>query len=708
MFRVHTFSAAASVFAAIVALSSLPAAAQNADLGITKRADFPAYAGENYVYRLDVVNNGPSAATTVTVTDALPAGLQYQGVDAPGFTCTTPAVGANGTVTCTAASMASGATVSIYLFAGIPSGTAGGTAFANTANISSSNADPVPGNNSSTVTFTVSSGAAPASNMSVTKTAPTTAVAGTNITYHIEFGSFASTKSNVVVTDTLPAGTTFQSFTPPNAPGFTCTLPPVGSGGTIQCTTPFMFNNLFHTIDIVVAVSPSLSAGTVITNTASASSTTPDPDPTNNSSSAATTVSSPTGADLGITKRADVPAYAGENYVYRLDVVNNGPSAATTVTVTDALPAGLLYEGVDAPGFTCTTPAVGANGTVTCTTASMASGATVSIYLFAGIPSGTAGGTVFANTANTSSSNADPVPGNNSSTATFTVSSGAAPSSNMSATKTAPTTAVAGTNITYHIEFGSFASTKSNVVVTDTLPAGTTFQSITQPNAPGFRCTTPPVGSAGTIQCTTPFMFNNLFHTIDIVVAVSPAPAGTVITNTASASSTTPDPDPTNNSASAATVIVAAPDLTINKTHAGSFVQGQTGAIYTLTVTNTGNGPTTGTVTVTDTLPSGLTATAMGGTGWTCSMISLTCTRNDALAAGSSYPPITLTVNVAFNAPPSVMNRADVSGGGEFVTANDSATDTTLINQAVPAVQPLALLLLAISLIAIAAFRTVR
>jgi uncharacterized repeat protein (TIGR01451 family) len=204
-------------------------------------------------------------------------------------------------------------------------------------------------------------------------------------------------------------------------------------------------------------------------------------------------------------------------------------------------------------------------------------------------------------------------------------------------------------------------------------------------------------------------MFNNLFHTIDIVVAVSPSvSAGTVITNTASATSTTPDPDPTNNSASAATVIVAAPDLTINKTHAGSFVQGQIGAIYTLTVTNTGNGSTTGTVTVTDTLPSGLTATAMSGTGWTCSAISLTCTRNDSLAAGSSYPPITLTVTVAFNAPPTVMNRADVSGGGEFVTANDSATDTTLIVQAVPAVQPLALLLLAISLIAIAAFRTVR
>ena len=49
------------------------------------------------------------------------------------------------------------------------------------------------------------------------------------------------------------------------------------------------------------------------------------------------------------------------------------------------------------------------------------------------------------------------------------------------------------------------------------------------------------------------------------------------------------------------------PDLTITKTHTGNFTQGQTGATYTVTVTNSGNGPTTGVVTVTDSLPSGLT-----------------------------------------------------------------------------------------------------
>ena len=50
------------------------------------------------------------------------------------------------------------------------------------------------------------------------------------------------------------------------------------------------------------------------------------------------------------------------------------------------------------------------------------------------------------------------------------------------------------------------------------------------------------------------------------------------------------------------------------------------------------------------------------------------------LAAGQSYPPITLTVNVASTAPASVTNTATVSGGGETNTANNTASDVTAIN----------------------------
>jgi uncharacterized repeat protein (TIGR01451 family) len=114
--------------------------------------------------------------------------------------------------------------------------------------------------------------------------------------------------------------------------------------------------------------------------------------------------------------------------------------------------------------------------------------------------------------------------------------------------------------------------------------------------------------------------------------------------------------------------------------NAGNFIQGQTGAAYTITVSNGGTGASVGTVTLTDTLPAGLTATAIAGTGWSCTLATLSCTRSDALAAGASYPAITLTVTVSASAPASVTNNASVAGGGETNTGNDAATDATTIN----------------------------
>src|SRR5205823_7570074 len=101
-------------------------------------------------------------------------------------------------------------------------------------------------------------------------------------------------------------------------------------------------------------------------------------------------------------------------------------------------------------------------------------------------------------------------------------------------------------------------------------------------------------------------------------------------------------------------------------------------------VSNVGPGPTAGTVTVRDTLPAGLAPTAAdSGTvnGWavTTSGQTVTATRADALAAGASYPALTLTVAVAANAPASVTNTAVVAGGGQANTANDAASDVTAI-----------------------------
>ena len=122
------------------------------------------------------------------------------------------------------------------------------------------------------------------------------------------------------------------------------------------------------------------------------------------------------------------------------------------------------------------------------------------------------------------------------------------------------------------------------------------------------------------------------------------------------------------------------PDLTLTTTHAGNFTQGQAGATYTLTVANIGAADTSDAVMVTVTLPAGLTATGLSGTGWTCVLATLTCARSDVLAAGASYPAITLTVDVSVSAPASLTNTASVSGGGETNAANDSASDATAID----------------------------
>src|SRR5262249_6107065 len=127
-------------------------------------------------------------------------------------------------------------------------------------------------------------------------------------------------------------------------------------------------------------------------------------------------------------------------------------------------------------------------------------------------------------------------------------------------------------------------------------------------------------------------------------------------------------------------------DLVLAVTHAGSpWNLGATGKTYTLTVSNVGASPTDGSmVTVSDVLPAGLSASAtpMSGSGWDCT--GLSCTRTGAtavLAAGASFPDITLTVDVANDALPIVTNTASVSGGGELDATNDSASDPTAINE---------------------------
>jgi hypothetical protein len=96
------------------------------------------------------------------------------------------------------------------------------------------------------------------------------------------------------------------------------------------------------------------------------------------------------------------------------------------------------------------------------------------------------------------------------------------------------------------------------------------------------------------------------------------------------------------------------------------FARGQAGNTLTLTVTNVSDDPTDGsTITLRDRMPTGLTATAASGDGWTCAGTGTrTCTRADILAPHASYPPVEITVNVAADAPATITNAPTVTGHG--------------------------------------------
>jgi uncharacterized repeat protein (TIGR01451 family) len=112
--------------------------------------------------------------------------------------------------------------------------------------------------------------------------------------------------------------------------------------------------------------------------------------------------------------------------------------------------------------------------------------------------------------------------------------------------------------------------------------------------------------------------------------------------------------------------VFAESPITIDATHSpATFQAGSVGNTLTLTVTNASDAPTDdSTVTVTDRIPAGLTATGVTGNGWTCSgTTTVRCTRAGVLAPGASYPPITITVDAAPDAV-STTNTPEVVGHG--------------------------------------------
>jgi uncharacterized repeat protein (TIGR01451 family) len=127
--------------------------------------------------------------------------------------------------------------------------------------------------------------------------------------------------------------------------------------------------------------------------------------------------------------------------------------------------------------------------------------------------------------------------------------------------------------------------------------------------------------------------------------------------------------------------IVAVPnvqtaDLKMLMTRVGNLQVGAN-ATYTVTVSNLGPNQDDGPITVTDTMPAGMTQPSGSGSGWSCSTSGqkVTCTNTGPLAVGASLPPITFTANVSTAG--TYTNTATVAGG-EFdnVSFNNTVSDT--------------------------------
>ena len=468
---------------------------ENANLGVTATdAPDPVAAGSNITYTGAVTNAGGDPAATVTLTIPLHPSLLFVSLTGPaGFSCGTPAVGANGTITCTIASLPNGANLPFTLVAQTnPTLNNGPDGIIQQGfTISSSTNDPVSTNNSLTVDTAYTT---PDADISVTNSdSPDPVAPGGTIVYTQTItNNGPDTAVNVTFTQTTPAGTVLQSFTQPA--GWLCTTPPAGGTGVINCTKGTMVAT--ESAGFLVAVI--VSGGGPITSTVTGDSDTYDPDPLDNTATATTTVAAGSTADLSITKTTPTTnAPTGSLITYTIALTNNGPDAAANPVMTDTLPASLLFRSISAPaGFTCTTPAFRTTGTITCNAATLANGATATFTLVTEVASGSTG--TLTNTATASSATPDGN-GGNSGVTSSPVAIGPS-SADLTITKTTPTTSIpAGGNVTYTITVGNAGpSTATNVVVNDTLPAGLQFVSAT-PSQGTCNAASPVVCNLGTI-----------------------------------------------------------------------------------------------------------------------------------------------------------------------------------------------------------------
>ncbi len=367
-------------------------------LSVSKSASSdPIDVGNPLTYTVTVTNTGGSSAT-VTLLDFLPTPL---GFVAYVNGSATPSQGGCGlltsippTISCTLGILNPGLTATVT----IPvTPTAAGTAV-NEAQVVSPDApsrdDKIPALFKGDTDLSVSK-----------SDFPDPVPVGQPLTYTVTITNNGPVAvASVTLTDKLPANTVFVSSIPP-APD--CTQ----VSKVITCTLGLLDVNANTTVTIVVT--PTVDG--IITNTATVTGSGNDLVTGNNVATQTTTVLP--AANLSISKSdAPDPVNAGNILTYTLTVVNNGPSSAQNVVVTDTLPLSVSVTNVDPTTNTQIGQQVGWNLGL------LNNGETRRLTVAVTVDSNASG--IITNTAVVTSSTLDLILNNNVTTSTTTVSAG--------------------------------------------------------------------------------------------------------------------------------------------------------------------------------------------------------------------------------------------------------------------------------------------
>ncbi|WP_170172435.1 T9SS type A sorting domain-containing protein [Hymenobacter rigui] len=311
--------------------------------------------GDVYTYTVTYGNNGPSSATNTSLRILLAPGLTVTGLPSGySYNATTGEV----TPAAVTATMASGFSSSFTFNVTAP---AAGTVLATSA-IAGTTIDPVPGNNQTEVSVTVT----PRTDLLTTVSGPTTAVANQLVTYNATVannGAAAAAGTTQVVRIPAYLGTANVTITGGgtynNATGeVTFDLGTVNAGTQVQNTISFSMPT-----EAQISVMSSVATGTPETNVA------------NNTATVTTTSQRSSDVQVFLASPAS-PIVVGMPVVYSVTTANNGESPAASVTTTVQLPTGLSGVTVSGGGTydaatgvvtfaTRTEVPAGPNGTVT-------------------------------------------------------------------------------------------------------------------------------------------------------------------------------------------------------------------------------------------------------------------------------------------------------------------------------------------------------